>query len=72
MPAHLEVHHVFSNDVTKVHTFSLPFGIRKIPSELGAKVKPSPSSLRVFPTAKEAAIESFFGDRKIDRKMEFT
>ncbi len=36
---------VLSNDVTSVHNFSLLFGIREIPSELGAKVKASPSSL---------------------------
>ena len=48
MLTHLEVHHAISNDVTKVHTFSLLFGIRKIRSELGTKVTESPSSLRVF------------------------
>ena len=63
MLTHLEVHHVISNDVTDVHTFSLFFGIREIPSELGAKVKASPSSLRVFATPDEAAHESCFGDR---------
>jgi hypothetical protein len=63
MLTHLEVHHFISNDVTNVHTFSLLFGIREIPSELGAKVKASPSNLRVFPTPEEAAKSSFFGDR---------
>ena len=59
MLTHLEVQHVISNDVTKVHTFSLLFGIRKIPSELGVKVKASPSSLRVIATPEEDANESF-------------
>ena len=62
----LEVHHVISNDVTKVYHFNLLFGILDIPSELGAKVKASPSRLRVFPSADEAVDESFFGDR-LDR-----
>jgi hypothetical protein len=53
--SHLEVHHVISDDVTKVHTFSLLFGIRGILFELGAKVKASPSRLHLFPTAEEAA-----------------
>jgi hypothetical protein len=66
MPTHLEVYHVISDDITKVHTFNLLFGIREIPSKLDAKVKASPSRLRVFPTAEEAAKESFFGDR-LDR-----
>ena len=59
MLTRLKVHHVLSNDVTSVHSFSLLFGIREIPSELGAKVKGSPSSLRVFVTPEEAANESF-------------
>jgi hypothetical protein len=54
----LEVHHVISTDVTKVHHFNLLFGILDIPSELGAKVKASPSRLRVFPFADEAVDES--------------
>ena len=60
------MHHIISNDVTKVHHFNLLFGILDIPSELGAKVKASPSRLRVFPSADEAADGSFFGDR-LDR-----
>ena len=63
MLTRLEVHHVISNDVTNVHNFSLLFGIREIPSELGTKVKATPSSLRVFATPGEAGNESFFGDR---------
>jgi hypothetical protein len=63
MLTRLEVHRVLSNDVTSVHDFSLLFGIREIPSELGAKVKASPSSLRVFATPEEATYESFWGDR---------
>ena len=63
MLTHLEVHHVISDNVTKVHTFSFLFGIREIPSELGAKVKASISRLHAFPTANEAAKESSFGDR---------
>ena len=55
MLTYLEVNTVISDDVTKMHTFSLIIGIRKIPSELGAKVKASPSSLRVFLTAEEVA-----------------
>jgi hypothetical protein len=46
-----------------VHNFSLLFGVREIPSELGLKVKASPSSLRVFATPVEAANKSYFGDR---------
>jgi len=56
----LEVHRDFSNDVTNVYTFILLFGIREIPPELGAKVKASPSCLRVFATPEEAANESFW------------
>jgi hypothetical protein len=63
MLSRLEVHHVISNDVTDVHTFTLLFGIREMPSGLGAKVNASPSSLRVFATPEEAANETFFGDR---------
>ena len=63
MLTRLEVHHVLSNDVTSVHNFSLLFGIREIPLELGAKVKASPSSLCVFANPEEAANKSFFGDR---------
>ena len=63
MLTRLEVHHVLSNDVTSVHSFSLLFGIRKILSELGAKVKASPSSFRVFATPEEASNESFFDDQ---------
>jgi hypothetical protein len=63
MLTRLEVHHVISDDVTNVHNFSLLFGVREIPSELGLKVKASPSSLRVFATPEEAANESYFGDR---------
>jgi hypothetical protein len=59
----LEVHHDIFYDVTNMHTSSLLFGIRKITSQLGAKLKASPSSRRVFPTPKEAAKEKFFGDR---------
>ncbi len=59
----LQVHHVISDDVKNVHKFSLFFGIREIPSELGLKVKASPSSLRVFATPEEAANEAYFGDR---------
>jgi hypothetical protein len=56
-------YHVISDDVTNVHNFSLLFGIREIPLELGLKVKASPSSLCVFATPEEAANESYFGDR---------
>ena len=54
-----EVHHVVCDDVTNVHNFSLLFGIREIPSELGLIVKASPSSLRMFATPEEAANEAF-------------
>jgi hypothetical protein len=60
---HLDVHHVISDDVTKVHNFSLLSGIREIPSGLGLKVKASPSRLHVFATPEEAANEAYFGDR---------
>ena len=63
MLTRLEVHHVIFDDVTKVHNFSLLFGIREIALELGLKVKASPSSLRVFATPEEDANESDFGDR---------
>jgi len=63
MLTRLEVHHVISNHVTNVHTFSLLFDIREIPSELGVKVKVAPSSLRVFVTPEEASNKSFLGDR---------
>jgi hypothetical protein len=59
MLLYLEVHHVISNDVNKVHNFSHLFGIRETPSELIAKVKASSSSLHMFPVAEEAAKESF-------------
>ncbi len=62
----IEVQHVISNDITNVHHFNLLFGILAIAPELGAKVKASPSGLRVFPFADEAANESFFSDR-LDR-----
>ncbi len=60
---HLEVHHVISDGVTNIHHFNLLFGILDIPPELARKVKSSPSRLRVFPSAKEAVNETFFGDR---------
>jgi hypothetical protein len=63
MLTHHEVHHDIFVDVTNVHTFSLLFGIREIPSELGAKKKVAPLCFRVFVTPEEAANESFFGDR---------
>jgi hypothetical protein len=63
MLTRLEVNHVITDDVTNVHNFSLLFGVREIPLELGLKVKASPSSLRVFPTPEEAANKSYFGDR---------
>ncbi len=59
----LEVPHVISNDVTKVHHFNLLFTILDISSVLGAKVKASPSNLHVLPSADETVDESFFGDR---------
>jgi hypothetical protein len=60
MLTRLEVHHVISDDVTNVHNFSLLFGIREIPSELGLKVKAPLSSLRVFATLEEAANEAYW------------
>ncbi len=54
MLTRLEVHYVISNDLTNVPNFSLLFGIREIPSELGLKAKASPSSLRVFAPPEEA------------------
>jgi hypothetical protein len=62
MLTRLEVHHVISNDFMNVQTFNFLFGIRKNPSKLGAKVKASPSSFRVFATPGEAANESFCGN----------
>jgi hypothetical protein len=62
MLTRLEVHHIISDDITNVHNFSLLVGIREIPSELGLKIKTSPSSLRVFATPEEAANEAFLGD----------
>ena len=63
MLTRLEVHYVISDDITNVQNSSLLFGIREILSELGLKVKASPSSLRVFANPEEAANESYFGDR---------
>ena len=62
----VEVHHFISDDVTNVHNFSLLFGIREIPSELGLNVKAPPSSLRVFATPEEAVDEAYFGNRLDD------
>jgi len=62
MLTRLEVHRVISTDVTSVHNFSLLFGIHEISSELGAKIKASPSSLRVFATPEEAANKTCLGD----------
>jgi hypothetical protein len=59
----LKVHHLISNDVTNFHHFNVLFGILNVPSELGAKVKASPSKLRVFPSADETVDKLFFGDR---------
>ena len=63
MLTRIEVHHANFDDVSNVHNFSLLFGIREIPSELGLKVKASPSSLRLFVTLEEAANEAYLGDR---------
>jgi hypothetical protein len=63
MLTRLEVRHVISDDITNVHNFSLLFGVRKIPSKLGLRVKAPHSSLRVFATPEEAANKSYFGDR---------